>query len=86
MGALGHMNDEHTDEDVMLHCMGLVQHYRRYRKADILALLPAGCTQFLVLDPVMYRGHWYTICQSPLTGEWVNLDSMLFSTSEGLTL
>jgi hypothetical protein len=84
LGTLGHITYEHTDEDAMLHVMGILHGNKQYRKAEILALLLAGCTQFLVLDPVMHEvGHWYTVGQSPVTQEWVNLDSVLFSESEG---
>jgi exonuclease III len=83
LATIGHIIYEITAEDVMLEGQTPLYTNSEYNKFDILARLPKGCTQFLVLDHVMYGGHWYVIGKSHATGEWCNLDSMLNSEGRG---
>lgn len=81
---LNHWLYEHTTQTVMLRT---VQVYPLDRpppdQVSILADLPQGCAQFLVLDKYLYGGHYYTIAWSPITEQWYNLDSMIYTSTNG---
>jgi hypothetical protein len=79
VAALNHWLYEHTTENAVLYCLDIIPPRpapdQRMSPEKLQELCP-GCTEILILDTVTYGGHYYTWKQSPVNGEWYNLDSM----------